>query len=439
MHIFISGIGGSGLAPLAHLALDCGFTVSGSDTSESLSTQDLINRKVALSFNQNGDFIQQVYTQKPIDWFVYTSAINLKTSAEYQYILQWNQQKPEKQIRVSKRSELLNFILKKKQLKLLAIAGTHGKTTTTAMIVWLFKQLKIPISYSIGTNISFGPSATYEEGSQYFVYECDEFDRNFLDFYPHSTILTSLDYDHPDTYPTKKDYFEAFEQFLNQTDALVIAWQENLMQITTQKELLAFSKSSDSSQIENLKLTGRHNRENGYLAIQLLNSLNISTEPKLKEILAKFPGTQRRFEKLADFIFTDYAHHPKEIQATLQIANEFKQIHSLDNSKIVLIYQPHQNSRQHLIKKDYQNCFKIADIVYWLPTYLTRENPNQIILTPQDLIKYTQTKEIFKTASLDAHLSQQLLKHHHNKDIIVFLGAGTIDAWARIFVANLDK
>ena len=439
MHIYIAGIGGSGLAPLAHLALDLGITVSGSDIVASETLTELSNRQAKISTVQDGQFIEQIHSEDFIDWFIYTSAIKTKTHPEYQFVEQWNQDHPENQIRISKRSGFINFLLQKYNLKLIAVAGTHGKTTTTAMIVWLFQNLGIPVSYLVGADLTFGRAAKYEKNSQYFVYECDEFDRNFLDFYSNYTVLTSLDYDHPDIYPTVTDYLQAFTQFLEQTKELVLAWEPDLakLKLVNFNRLLSIDLDKHLAQIDQLQLVGSQNRRNGYLALKLVEQLGLGELDKLTNLLETFPGTKRRFEKLADFVFTDYAHHPTEIAATIQMAQEFKARKGLTEAKIVVVYQPHQNTRQHQIYKDYKHCFDGVDYLFWVPTYLTRENPNLKILQPTDLIAQVNSdnKQIVP-AKLNAELTNQLKEFQLNSDIILFLGAGDIDAYARQFVLD---
>src|SRR5690606_6087786 len=141
--------GGVGLGPLAEIALDAGYRVSGSDAHESPMTRKLQDRGVNVKIGQTIKHISRVNAENPIDWVVHTSALPQK-HPELLFALDHN-------IRTSKRDELLAEIIKEKNLKLIAIAGTHGKTTTTGMLVWLFKQFHIPVSYSIGTTISYGP------------------------------------------------------------------------------------------------------------------------------------------------------------------------------------------------------------------------------------------------------------------------------------------
>lgn len=422
MKIYFSGIGGAGLTPLALLSQDCGYEVLGSDRESSLNTHELSNRKIPFVLEQTGGYLANQHVAQPVDLFVYTSALK----DDHPELVAAK----ELGIPTVKRAELLNIILKDKNLKLLAVAGTHGKTTTSAMCVWLFKQLNLPVSYSIGSNISFGPAAQYEKGSKWFVYECDEFDRNFLEFHPNISIITSLDYDHPDTYPTEKAYNEAFLEFINQSREAVYMWSADWQKITN-KDQSAYShvhtfnsqKMLDVHSRYKPYLTGEHNRKNGFLAINAVN-LGTNLDPiTLKSALEKFPGTQRRFEKLSSGVYSDYAHHPAEIAATLQMAKEL-------NQEVVIVYQPHQNLRQHEVKDEYTHCFDGAKQVYWLPTYLSREPEGIEILEPEELGSY-----VINTPVVYAHMNDELrgeLENHKSEgSLVVFMGAGSIDAWAR--------
>ncbi len=439
MHIYISGICGSGLAPLASLACDLGIKVSGSDICESLAIKVLRDKNIRIDFSQDGGFIRQVQTEDPIDWFIFTSAIDPKTHPEYQFIKQWNKKNPEKQIRISKRSQFLNFLIKKNNLKLICVVGTHGKTTTTAMLVWLFQQFKIAVSYLVGTNPLFTKSAKYQKSSQYFVYECDEFDRNFLDFEPDYTVLTSLDYDHQDTYPSQEDYFDAFNTFLSKTRVWSLGWQKDLQKLNTFENVYIFDELILKEYLDKINLNGLHNRQNAYLAIQCFAKLGLWTDlDDLRSTISGFPGTQRRFEKLINFVFTDYAHHPTEIAATIQLAQEFRLKNNLNNSKIVVVYQPHQNTRQYQVRRDYKDCFNGVDYLFWTDTYLTRENLDLEILSKTELANYVNQlgKQVF-TVDLNQELSSKLQEFIKNGDIVIFMGAGTIDDYARSFVKNL--
>ena len=188
MNIFFSGIGGVGIGPLAEIACDVGYEVTGSDLEESLMTNELRKRGVKINIGQDGSFLKACHDQKPIDWLIYSASL---PAGHPELVLA-----QQLGIKIAKRDELIAHIIEEKGLKLIGVAGTHGKTTTTGMMIWTMLQLGIPVSYSIGTTITFGPSGKYDPDSQYFIYECDEFDRNFLHFRPSLSLITSVDYDH---------------------------------------------------------------------------------------------------------------------------------------------------------------------------------------------------------------------------------------------------
>ena len=167
MHIFFSAIGGTAIGPLALIAKQAGYQVSGSDKQDSDYIKYLRSHGIDnINIGQSKDQIDQVNSKNPIDWYVYSSAVAIENpnSPEFQFV-------KEKHIKSTKRDQLLNHIIKEKNLKLIAIAGTHGKTTTTAMTIWVLKQLKIPVSYSVGAKIGFGEMGEFNPDAKYFVYE----------------------------------------------------------------------------------------------------------------------------------------------------------------------------------------------------------------------------------------------------------------------------
>lgn len=410
MNIYFSGIGGVGIGPLAEIALDAGYEVQGSDAQESTITAKLRARGIAIAIEQDGSFLRSSHEAKPIDWYVHTAAL---PSNHPELLLA-----RELGIKTSKRDELLAHIIADKNLKLIACAGTHGKTTTTGMLVWAFQQLGIPASYSVGTTLSFGPSGKFDPKSEYFIYECDEFDRNFLHFTPFLSLVLSIDYDHPDVYPTKSKYIEAFDQFINQSD-MTIMWKKD----TAGLHVPSSSWVLNDTEVMNIKLPGAHYRRNGTLAAKAVEYLQLGTEEKTVGILNRFPGTDRRFERLASNLYTDYGHHPAEIAAMLQLAREL-------SDRVVLVYQPHQNVRQHEIKGDYTDCFDQAEKVYWLPTYLSREDPSLPILTPEELSKNVSA-DITVATGLNDELWAQIQQARQDGKLVLAMGAGNIDGWLR--------
>lgn len=411
MNIYFSGIGGVGIGPLAQIAADAGYSVAGSDMTASLMTRELEARGIQVSIGQDGAFLKRYHETEPIDWFVHTAALS-EDHPELQLARELG-------IRIGKRDELLAEIIRDKNLKLIAIAGTHGKTTTTGMMVWAMKQLGIPVSYSIGSTISFGASGLYDPESQYFVYECDEFDRNFLHFSPYLSLMTSIDYDHFDTYPTAGEYTAAFTQFMAQSDHVII-WKADCTDVTVPK---ASWMLSDEETID-VPLVGQHNRANATQVIKALEYLDLATYERAIEVVRTFPGTDRRFEKLADNLYSDYGHHPVEIAATLQLARELSE-------HVVLVYQPHQNIRQHEIRDQYTDCMVLAEHIYWLPTYLSREDPSLAVLTPTDLTQHLTNKDDVTIADLDDELWKSIETARSQGKLVLCMGAGSIDGWVR--------
>ena len=163
MNIYFSGIGGVGIGPLAMLALDGGFNVEGSDLQQSAMFDAVTAHGATTYIGQDGSQITRAHKSAPIDWFVYSSAL----PADHPELAFAK----EHGIKISKRDGFLNDFLREKNLNLVAVAGTHGKTTTTAMVTWIFKALNIPVSYSIATNISFGNAGEYTAQSRFFTEE----------------------------------------------------------------------------------------------------------------------------------------------------------------------------------------------------------------------------------------------------------------------------
>lgn len=412
MNIYFSGIGGVGIGPLAEIAYDAGYTVQGSDATESLLTRELRGRGMNIAIGQDGSFLLERHNETPIDWYVHTAALP-DDHPELALARQLG-------IKTAKRDELLAHIIKEKDLQLIAVAGTHGKTTTTGMMVWTMQQLGIPVSYSVGTTLSFGPSGKYVPDSKYFIYECDEFDRNFLHFSPHLSLITSIDYDHPDTYPTETSYLAAFHEFIAKSD-MTIMWKADGDTVHS-TENTGWILGDD--EIMDIRIPGAHNRRNATLVAKAIEYLHAGDHDKAITSLQSFPGTDRRFERLDDNLYSDYGHHPVEIAATLQLAREI-------SDHVVLVYQPHQNVRQHEIRDQYTNQFELADTVYWLPTYLSREDPTLPILTPHELTESITNRSSVYTANLDNDLWQIIQTARLDGKLVLGMGAGSIDSWLR--------
>lgn len=426
MHIYFSGIGGAGISALASLAYQAGYEVSGSDLQEDSYTTYLRAHNITdIAIDQSYAHIAAVHAAHPIDWLVYSSAVGLNEAepAELQFCKYNN-------IRSSKRDAFLNTLLEQKGQKMVALAGTHGKSTTTAMVIWLCQQVSFPLSYAIGAKISFGDLSLFDARSEYFVYECDEFDRNFLAFKPFVSGITGLSWDHHEIFPTRENYNDAFRQFIDQSQQTII-WQNDLetLDIQTSDRITAINPQDKA--IDNLKLYGHYNRQDGWLAMQIVAKITGRSIAELQPLMDRFPGLAQRMERLAPNLYTNYAHTPEKIRGGMSTALEMAEE---NQQNVVVLYEPLTNRRQHYIKDQYSDSFKGAVKIYWIPTYLAREDSKLPTLSPSDLIPYLDNAQIAQPAQLDDKLLKNIQEHLAKGDLVVAMGAsgkGSMDEWLR--------
>jgi UDP-N-acetylmuramate--alanine ligase len=161
---------------------------------------------------------------------------------------------------------------------------------------------------------------------------------------------------------------------------------------------------------------------------------NLDTE-EIYKFINKFPGVGRRFERITDGVYSDYAHHPEEIAATIELAKEEADL--TGKKGVIAIYEPHQNIRQHEIFDDYKEAFIDENKVFWLPTYLTRENPNLAVLRPEDFIESLVNKDIAEPAEIGKDLEKILKKYQKEGFLVLLMTAGPADNWLRgLFAAR---
>lgn len=426
MHIYFSGIGGTGIGPLALTAKRAGYEVSGSDKQDSQYIQYLKKHGLAdIHIGQGYEQIAKVHTTKPIDWFVYSSAVVIENAEapELKFCHDNN-------IKTSKRDELLNQIIRDKNLKLIAIAGTHGKSTTTAMIVWLFKQIGVPISYNVGAKLSFGDMGEFNTGSDFFVYEADEFDRNFLAFEPYLAVISGVSYDHQDIYPTREEYQDAFRKFIDQSKRVVL-WQNDADYLSLRSPGKLQVEQTSNQAIQTIGLKGKFNRFDAWLATM---ATHIATGASVEDLLnyaSNFPGLSRRMEQIIPNLYSDYAHTVDKIRGAMSTATEMA---ADKNQPLMVIYEGLHNRRQHYILDDYKDVFTGVTKLYWVPSYLAREDPNQRVIEPAELISHLSDPSIAEAATLDENLKQAIQNHLQNGAMVVAMsggGGGSLDEWLR--------
>ena len=423
MHIYFSGAGGAGIGPLAQIAHQAGYKVSGSDQQDSQYIEYLKKHGVTdIHVGQSAETIGAIHDKKSIDWFVHSSSIK-EGHPELEFCREQN-------IKTSKRDEFLNQVISDKKLKLIAVAGTHGKTTTTAMAIWLFKELGLPVSYSVGAKTSFADMGAYEEGSEYFIYEADEFDRNFLAFEPVVSLITGVSWDHHEIFPTREDYQAAFREFISQSQHSFI-WQEDADYLGSGFESRVTLVDSGDPEIDQLALKGRYNRLDAWLAAAVVMHATKAPGEKLISAINKFPGLSRRMEEIIPNLYSDYAHTPEKIRGAMSVATEMAQE---SGQKLVVVYEPLTNRRQHYMQDEYKDVFSGASRVYWIPSYLAREDPEQAVLSPAELIAKLDDPSIAVPMERDDKLRLVIQEHLDKGDMVVGMAGGggdSLDDWLR--------
>ncbi|HUH97466.1 MAG TPA: UDP-N-acetylmuramate--L-alanine ligase [Anaerolineales bacterium] len=457
-HVHLIGIGGSGLSAIARLLKESGYNVTGSDRALTPFAADLQAAGVTIYLGHHPRNIQGA------DWIVRSSAIP-DDNPEVVAAKHAN-------IPVYKRADFLGKLMTDKTG--VAVAGTHGKTTTTAMLAFLLTELGRDPSFIVGGVLAnYHVNARAGKGNL-FVIEADEYDRMFLGLKPRLEVVTNLEHDHPDCYPTYEDMVSAFESFvaLLPLDGTLIACGEDsgalallnkarregrhVIAYSVQADLtlnasqwmqaralkaneqggFAFEASTNIGELQtmhvSLQVPGEHNVRNALAALAVLAALGLP----LKEAAARlsfFKGTARRFEvkgeKRGTIVIDDYAHHPTEIRATLAAARARYPQH-----RIWAVWQPHTYSRTQALFQDFSRAFKDADEVIVTEIYPARE-PRQDFSSAEVVSAMPHPSARF-IASLEA-TTEYLLKHLRQNSVLIVLSAGDADQISTKVLAGL--
>jgi len=455
------GIGGSGLSAIARLLLERGDTVTGSDRVLSPFASELQKAGATVYVGHHPRNVTGA------DWVVRSSAIP-DTNPEVKAAQLAN-------IPVYKRADFLGQLMSDKTG--IAVAGTHGKTTTTAMIAWVLTELERDPSFIVGSTMSnLGVNAHAGQGST-FVIEADEYDRMFLGLRPRIAIVTNLEHDHPDCYPTYDDMHAAFESFVDllpadgtlivcaddrgaaslisrarQAGKAVIGYalqgdttimSPNYIQARALEtndlggirfQVLSNLSGQNNSTKVDLQVPGEHNVRNALAVLAVVELLGLPAQ-RAAEALTKFSGTGRRFEIRGETdgvtVIDDYAHHPTEIMATLSAARA-----RYPERRIWAVWQPHTYSRTQTLFTEFSRAFKNADEVIVSEVYASREATQQftsaeiVSAMPHASARYIRTlKEI----------SHYLIKKLQPGDVLLVLSAGDADQVSTDVLAGLKE
>ena len=461
------GIGGTGLSAIARVLLESGYQVTGSDRSLSFLAKSLKEEGVRIAIGHRPENIEGAQV------VVRSSAIpddNVEVMAAY-----------EQGIPVLKRSEFLSSLMEERMG--IAVAGTHGKTTTTAMIAWMLTSLgQDPTFIAGGVLNNLGTNAHAGTG-QAFVIEADEYDHMFLGLKPKIAVITNIEHDHPDCYPTPEDFFRAFDQFATQVGSdgtlLVCANDDGaarLGQIARargQKVLsYAIRHSNNGSSNQpiayiaesltanlvggmsfetacsisgkkfelrtsiNLRVPGSHNVQNALAALAVAHQMQLPVEQASKA-LSEFRGTGRRFEVCGEIdgitVIDDYAHHPTEIRATLSAARM-----RYPKSRLWVVWQPHTYSRTRLLFQDFVGAFEQADQVLVTEIYAARERQPEDGFSSQQIVA-AMTYPVSHYVADFSQATTFLIDRLVSGDVLIVLSAGDADQISTMVLAQLKE
>lgn len=322
----------------------------------------------------------------------------------------------------------------------IAVSGTHGKSTTTAMIGKVLLDAGFDPTIELGAKVLDWDKNFRNGAGKYFVVEADEFNDNFLSIKPDISVVTNIDFDHPEYFKNLEDVKDSFVNFLTRTKKIIVA---NLSDNKVSDVLKKVMKHSSVSAFDymknevglNLQVPGKHNLDDANAAFQVGIVLDI--DPKIiKESLEEFTGVSRRLEKIGEVngavIVSDFAHHPTEIKASAQaLVEEFP------NKKIRIIYQPHMYSRTKILFEDFVQAFKEIPVsfVSIIDIYGSREkDPGDV--NSKQLVKEIG-KENIKYVPTVQQIWEEIKPNLTGDGVVVFMGAGDIDQKARLLIKDL--
>ena len=428
--VYFIGIGGIGMSALARYFAFIDKTVSGYDKTESPLTQELAASGMDIHYKDSIDLVAEVYkNDSEHTLVVYTPAVP-SNHTEYQFFLQNG-------FTIKKRSEVLGLITKDSFC--LAVAGTHGKTTTSSILAHLLKETGVKMTAFLGGISEDFNSNFLLEGTEYSVVEADEFDRSFMQLTPNVACVTSMDADHLDIYGDAQELEKTFKDFTERLKPGGTLFVRNglplkgltygieddsdycIRNIKIEHGTYIFDLETPDLKLEGVEFNkpGRHNLLNGLVAFAM--AMQAGPPPhRLAQALSTFKGVQRRFSyqiKNDDFIYIDdYAHHPTEINAVFEAVSEMH-----PNKKVLAIFQPHLFSRTRDFANEFAQSLSRFENVLLLDIYPAREEPITGVDSEWLLGKMTNGNR--KLISKEQMLSEV---KNQNPEVLITMGAGDI-------------
>ena len=430
------GIGGIGISALARCFLSRGWEVRGSDIEEFPTVKDLKNDGIKITTGVNLANIK-----KGLDLVVYSAVWANHPELKRAKALG---------IETRNYAEALGELTK--DYFTIAVSGSHGKSTTTSMLSMILVKAGLDPTVIVGTKLKeFGGSNFRAGKSKYLVIEADEWNKSFLNYWPQAVILTNIDKEHLDTYGTEASVVKTFSEYVShlpQNGILIANWQDKnsrKVALGSGRKIIFYNKSRISARY--LRVPGAHNRLNAEAAWQAAKTLGVK-KVVADSALASYRGAWRRLELIQNSkfknqnlcVYSDYAHHPTEIKATLQALRE-----KHPNQKIVCVFQPHQADRLTRLFPEFTKAFDGADEIVLLPIYKPKGRESRRFkfgrpITTSALLKNEKTsfdlhKVLKKRTSVEYCGSFSALSKYFNADqknsVFVFMSAGDLDSWLR--------
>jgi len=446
--VYFIGIGGIGMSAIARFFNSQGKRVLGYDKTETVLTKTLANEGVEIHYSDWGESVLEALSKEET-LVIYTPAIPAN-HGEYNALKNSG-------FNIIKRAKALGIISEEKETY--AVAGTHGKTTTSSIMAHVLYETKASCNAFIGgITTNYKSNCLINESSQRVVVEADEFDRSFLELSPDYSIITSMDADHLDIYGEADELKRSFVEFIEKTNTTGLIFAHSSLDLslyTGKTSILTYGFDSVSNwkgqnlryvdgqlffDVENdgrfyndiqFGLPGKHNAENALAVFGMLIETGVSEE-EVRKSFVSYLGVKRRFEyhtRRDDLvIIDDYAHHPQELSAFL---GSVKEIYPA--KKITAVFQPHLFSRTNDFMDEFATALEVVNELYLLDIYPARELPMEGV-TSDVLLGRVNLKS--KAMSSKSNIVDDLKKSSH--EVIVIVGAGDIDTCINPIVKSYE-
>lgn len=446
--IHFIGIGGSGMSGLARIALADGITVSGSDAKDSSVLSALAALGATVYASHDASHIDGV------DIVIYSTAI-AATNPEMV-------RAAELSIPILTRAKALAELMSGNRA--IAVAGTHGKTTTSSMATVAFQSCGVDPSFAIGGILTASGSNAHRGSGEFFIAEADESDGSFIEYHPDAAIVTNIEHDHVDFFATAQAVTDAFASFattISDNGYLIYCADDAGSRLLGESDLACSAISYGESEGADLRIDqielhaggstaralwrgsvvgrielvvpGRHNLLNAAAVLALGLAYELPA-PSLLQGLHSFRGAGRRFELKATVhgirIIDDYGHHPTEIKVTLDTARRFA-----DSGRVIVIFQPHRYSRTQAFLDDFARTLDLADDVTLLEIYAASEKP--IAGVSSDLIAAKMSHGKFVPNFAEA--TDRVVELAQPGDVIITLGAGDVNSLAPFIAEGIAR